>query len=136
MALADIAAALRAVPGAALEDTADQLTAYAEQVGGQVGPHRLTAVARVTGGPTATATIGGTPTAPWVWVNDGTSAHVIGTRSSGRRRALLLEGAAHPVTPPVLHRGARGRGAWRQVARRAAEVAPATVAAHVHEAVG
>ena len=116
MGLRDTAAALRAVPAAALADTGDQLTAYAEQVGGRVGPYRLTARPRVTGGPTATLTVAGTPAGPWVWITDGTAAHVVAPR---RRRALRLAGASHPISGAVIHPGATGRGAWRKVAARA-----------------
>jgi hypothetical protein len=132
VALRDTAAKVRAVPAAALTDVADQLTAYAGQVGGKVGPYRLSATGRVTGGATATLTVHGTPAGPWVWITDGTAAHVVGPR---RRRALRLAGATHPISGAVIHPGATGRGAWRKVARQAEQIAPQVVGAHVHEAV-
>jgi len=130
--LRDTATKVRAVPAAALDDLAAQLTAYAGQVGGKVGPYRLSATYRITGGAVATATIHGTPAGPWVWITDGTAAHVVGPK---RRRALRLAGATHPISGSVIHPGATGRGAWRKVATQAQQLAPKVVADHVHEAV-
>ena len=137
MALRDTAQAVRAVPAAALDEVAEAIIDVAEQVGGTVGRMRLSASYRISdAGGAAVATISGTPTAPWVWINDGTSAHVIDRkRQSGRRGPLMLKGAPHPVRGPVVHPGSGGRGAWRQVARAATELAPRVVAEHVHEAV-
>jgi hypothetical protein len=134
VALRDTARALEAVPEAALTAAAEAIVDLAEQVGGRTMGVPLSATYRITGrGAAAEATIHGKPTAFWVWKNDGTSAHVIGTRRGGR--ALLLEGAAHPIAPPVVHPGTSGRGAWRQVARAAEHLAPDAVADAVHGAV-
>ena len=138
MALRDTARALEALPVAALEEAALAVVEVAEQLGSTVFGRRLSASYRIvaTGAGTATATINGTPTAPWVWINDGTSAHVIDTRRRGGRRGpLMLKGAAHPVAGPVFHPGTSGRGAWRAVARAAEEIVPGHVADAVHEAV-
>ena len=137
MALRDTARALEAVPADALTAAAEQIVDTAERLGSTVFGRRLTATYRITeGAGSAVAIIHGTPTAPWVWINDGTSAHVIDTRRrSGRRRPLMLEGAEHPVAGPVVHPGTAGRGAWRAVARAAEEIVPGHVVDAVHEAV-
>jgi len=134
VALRDTARALEALPHTALKTAADAIVDLAEQVGGRTMGVPLSATYKITGqGAAAIATINGKPTAFWVWKNDGTSAHVIGTKRGGK--ALLLKGAKHPIAPPVVHPGTAGRDAWRQVARAAADLAPEAVADAVHEAV-
>jgi len=134
--LRDTARALEAVPEAALTAACEAIVDLAEQVGGRTMGVPLSATYQVTGsGPAAEATIHGKPTAFWVWENDGTSAHVIGTRRAARKGKLLLAGAEHPITPPVVHLGTSGRGAWRQVARAAEHLAPDAVTDAVHKAV-
>jgi len=135
VALRDTARALEALPATALENAAQEIVTVAEGLGSTIFGRRLSASYRIAAGAgTATATIHGTPTAPWVWINDGTSAHVIGTRR-GRKGALLLKGAAHPIAPPVTHPGTSGRGAWRAVRRAAEELVPGHVTDAVHQAV-
>lgn len=64
----------------------------------------------------ARAVVRGTPSGPWVWIEDGTEAHLIGAVGKrGRRRGkrfLSWPGAPHPLAAPVEHPGAKGQHTW------------------------
>lgn len=99
---------------------------------------RLRAVDNVrrTGPAQVTARVQGLPVGPWVWANTGTDAHLVGagatkasrrtTAQRARRDVRILSGPrfAHPVRGPVVHPGARGRGAWRRVVARTERIVP------------
>lgn len=68
------------------------------------------------GGVVIEAIVRGKPGGPWVWIEDGTSAHDIWRRKAkGRgkkkRHAMFGPGLPHPVRV-VHHKGATGRHAW------------------------
>jgi hypothetical protein len=61
----------------------------------------------------ATCRIQGVSPAGWVWVNTGTAPHTIRRRKKGPMKVMTVQ---HPGTP--------GRGHWRRVQERAAQVVP------------
>lgn len=78
------------------------------------------------------------PVGPWVWVDSGTHAHIIGRVARGGRRPRRgFIGPQRPgtgahlrigkdwVTGPIWHPGVAGRGAWRRVVAAAEQVLPA-----------
>lgn len=69
----------------------------------------------------------GVSPAGWVWVNTGTSAHRIRRRKRGKFPKLRKMTVPHP--------GTRGRGAWKNVRTRSAEVVPKIFQDEVSEAV-
>jgi hypothetical protein len=91
------------------------------------------------------ATVRALPVGPWVILNDGAAAHLVGigrTRgkapslAAGYRRKrtyLLAPGYAHPVIGPVFHPGTKpGKGTWRRVRARTERVIPAMFADDIH----
>lgn len=69
------------------------------------------------GGVVIEAVVRGKPGGPWVWIEDGTSAHDIWRRKAkgrgkkNKRHAMAGPGLAHPVYV-VHHKGSAGRHAW------------------------
>ena len=61
----------------------------------------------------ATCRIQGVSPAGWVWVNTGTDPHRIRRRKRGPKKILTVQ-----------HPGTRGKGAWRKVQQRCAQVVP------------
>jgi hypothetical protein len=72
----------------------------------------------------ATCRVQGVNVAGWVWVNTGTDPHPIRRRKRGPKSKLT-----------VRHPGTAGRGAWRRVQDRAAQVVPEIFRDDVHTAV-
>ena len=80
------------------------------------------------GGLMIEAVVRGKPGGPWVWIEDGTSAHDIWRRKAkgrgkkNKRHAMFGPGLPHPVRV-VHHKGSTGRHAWtRAVANLDAEM--------------
>lgn len=73
----------------------------------------------------ATMRIQGVNVAGWVWVNTGTKAHRIRRRKRGPKSRITVQ---HPGTP--------GRGHWRNVQKRAAQVIPQIFRDDVKAALG
>lgn len=90
---------------------------------------RTRAQVRSSGSIVIEAVVRGKPGGPWVWIEDGTSAHDMrprrATRGRGknkRRRAMFGPGLAHPLYV-VHHKGSTGHHAWtRAVANLNAEM--------------
>jgi len=106
--------------------------------------------ATVGGYPVARLRVQGVPVGPWVWVNTGTGAHLVGAgRTRGARTTaarlrsarktgkggFVVFGPDQVRRVPVWHPGARGRLVWRRVQKRIRADAPDLVRAAVHEAV-
>lgn len=72
----------------------------------------------------ATCRIQGVSPAGWVWVNTGTAPHRIRRRKRGPMKVMTVQ-----------HPGTRGRGAWRRVQERCAQVVPQIFVDDVHRAV-
>ena len=72
----------------------------------------------------ATLRVQGVNVAGWVWVNTGTAGHDIRRRKRGPKSRVT-----------VRHPGTAGRGHWRRVQARAAEVIPQIFRADVHDVV-
>lgn len=120
-------AQLAEIPATAIAES----TARIEQVAAETGRpvtvkgkrYVLTATSKIErrGADELVATVQGKPAGYWVWQNTGTKPHEIkparGERH-GRPKVLAIKGG-HPQSVPVHHRGATGRGRWREVQRRA-----------------
>lgn len=72
----------------------------------------------------ATCRIQGVNVAGWVWVNTGTDGHDIRRRKRGPKSRLT-----------VRHPGTAGKGHWRVVQKRAAELVPQIFRDDVHRVV-
>lgn len=119
----------------------------ARQEGGRFAMHlgkkrrrvRLTAMTRIKrSSDSASATVWGVPTGPWVWVDSGAGAHLIPKRKPTAKnpRPMHGQGYAHPVQRKQLHHpGTGGRGAWRAVKERARREVPKIFQEEVHKAV-
>ena len=71
----------------------------------------------------ATCRVQGVNVAGWVWVNTGTRPHPIRRRKRGPKSKVKVQ-----------HPGTRGRGAWRNVQKRAVQVVPEIFRDDVHQA--
>lgn len=77
----------------------------------------------------ANCRVQGKPVGQWIWVNSGTTAHLIGV---GRRKTRTRWGQHyvygptfdHPVRGPVYHPGMKGKNAWVQVTKRSEVIIP------------
>lgn len=80
----------------------------------------------------STCRIQGKPAGPWVWLDSGTSAHLIGVgrsraagRSRGKRGRIYSPDHEHPVIGPIIHPGSPGKQAWTRVVERIEKILPA-----------
>lgn len=125
------------LPPIAVKQAALVVERFAAQTGRPITIRKrrypLTAVTKLDrrGATIVTATVFGTPTGFWVWQTAGTGAHDIGPRrrhtKTGRPPAVAGTAWGHPVSDPVRHPGASGRGAWRRVDRMARQQVPGVI---------
>lgn len=128
------AIAIRALPRRVLIDVAKASKRIATAEGARAGgplqgnkrrAMRLTARDTIKAtGTGATCRIQGVNPAGWVWVTEGTAAHDIRRRKRGPKRKMTVH-----------HPGTHGRGAWKNVAAKIAELVPLAFADAVTETV-
>jgi len=140
--------ALADIPAEAMREATDLVESFATQSGRPVKikgkTYQLSAVTKVTRSANGvTATVYGKPTGFWVWQNTGTKPHDIAPKRGkrqGRPRVIAPSAGSgggwnHPQSVPVHHKGATGRGRWREVDRRARREVPQVFVDAVREVV-
>jgi hypothetical protein len=136
------------VPEVAMREATVMVEGFAKESGRPVmikgKRYELTATTVVERrGPTeVSATVFGKPTGFWVWQNTGTRPHTIappaGIHKHRRRVIAPARGGSgwnHPQSVPVHHKGATGRGRWREVDRLARREVGQVFRDTVHDAV-
>ena len=125
-------AELAEIPDAAIREASALVEQFAAETGRPVTikgrRYKLTATTKIErrGADTIVATVEGTPAGYWVWQDTGTKPHEIRPAAGSRhgRPKVIVPKGGHPQSVPIHHRGATGRGRWRQVQQRARREVP------------
>lgn len=147
MTLKGVAARLEQLPRVVIDDA---LEAFADIVraevtkaigsdtmrlhvrGGRRVPVRIEVTGTVRGsGASVDAFVNGKPAGIWVWLEDGTKAHL-----EGKGRTLAAPSYDHPVKGPIRHPGSTGKRVWSKAVAEFRTQFPDIAIADLRKAVG